>query len=483
MCPSSPAEPARAAVDRRRSAAGRRRSRCRARSSPRAGHPRAAPARASASSAALRVVVDHAPAARAARSSGRGTARRRAAGGSTSATRPSPHSTSAGIPNPTASTSGAAARTSSTASTKMSSVSCAIGSAPGPVHPVVDHEPLVDDARRAASCPPRRCRSRASAAWPDDIQRGVTDPTPGPPEYKVYRSRRRPLERRGGDLDALKQRLSRGTATTVRARRARARASAHHPRPGAQVGRASRSAAGCCSRSCCSWSARRSRTGVSRRRRARALERRQPASAAATSSCSAPTPARATRSTESQAGPGARRHDHARPRRRFGSVRKLSIPRDTEVEHPRPRRAARSTPPTRSAGPALTIQTVEGFLGNGLKINHLVEVDFKDFPAVHRRARRHHGATTRRGSARRRSTTSGRGSTSARASSTWTARRALGYSRVRKNPCAPDEDDRDRAAPPAGGAAGDRLAGQVAQHVLPAALGELEGAAARSRPT
>ena len=26
------------------------------------------------------------------------------------------------------------------------------------------------------------------------------------------------------------------------------------------------------------------------------------------------------------------------------------------------------------------IKTVEGFLGNGLKINHVVEVDFQDFP-------------------------------------------------------------------------------------------------------
>ena len=40
----------------------------------------------------------------------------------------------------------------------------------------------------------------------------------------------------------------------------------------------------------------------------------------------------------------------------------------------------RSTPPTRSAGAALTIETVEDFLGNGLEINHVIEVDFEDFP-------------------------------------------------------------------------------------------------------
>src|SRR5688500_20210741 len=62
--------------------------------------------------------------------------------------------------------------------------------------------------RRGAWCPRRRSRSRASAAWAVDIQRGVNDPKPGPPEYKGYRSRRKPLAR-GGDLDALRRRLSR----------------------------------------------------------------------------------------------------------------------------------------------------------------------------------------------------------------------------------------------------------------------------------
>ena len=84
-------------------------------------------------------------------------------------------------------------------------------------------------------------------------------------------------------------------------------------------------------------------------------------------------------------------------------------------------------------------------MGNGLKINHLVEVDFKDFPAFIDALG---GITvnTRRGSARRRSTTSGRASTSARASIHLDGERALGFARVRKNPCAPAEDDRERAA-------------------------------------
>ena len=39
-------------------------------------------------------------------------------------------------------------------------------------------------------------------------------------------------------------------------------------------------------------------------------------------------------------------------------------------------------------GPALMIETVEDFMGNGVEINHLIEVDFEDFPEAHRRARR-----------------------------------------------------------------------------------------------
>ena len=65
----------------------------------------------------------------------------------------------------------------------------------------------------------------------------------------------------------------------------------------------------------------------------------------------------------------------------LGGVRKLSIPRDTEAEIP-----GHGTRKINAAyalgGPALTIETVEGFLGNGLEINHLVEVDFEDFPAL-----------------------------------------------------------------------------------------------------
>ncbi len=83
---------------------------------------------------------------------------------------------------------------------------------------------------------------------------------------------------------------------------------------------------------------------------------------------------------ESQSGP-SRADSIMLVHAALGSVRKLSIPRDIEVQIP-----GHGTNKINAAyafgGPALTIETVEGFLGNGLEINHLVEVDFEDFPAL-----------------------------------------------------------------------------------------------------
>ncbi len=63
----------------------------------------------------------------------------------------------------------------------------------------------------------------------------------------------------------------------------------------------------------------------------------------------------------------------------FGNVRRLSILRDSQAEIPG------HTPQKINAayafgGAPLMIETVEGFLGNGLEINHLIEVNFKQFP-------------------------------------------------------------------------------------------------------
>jgi LCP family protein required for cell wall assembly len=128
----------------------------------------------------------------------------------------------------------------------------------------------------------------------------------------------------------------------------------------------------------------------------------------------------------------------------LGAVRKLSIPRDTEAEIPghgsRKINAAYAF-----GGPALTIETIEGFLGNGLQISHLVEVDFEDFPALIDAL----GGVTVNNKTRICAPPFDnfwKGFRLRKGERELDGERALGFARVRKNNCAPGEDDRDRAA-------------------------------------
>jgi LCP family protein required for cell wall assembly len=128
----------------------------------------------------------------------------------------------------------------------------------------------------------------------------------------------------------------------------------------------------------------------------------------------------------------------------LGSVRKLSIPRDIEANIP-----GHGTQKINAAyalgGPALTIETVESFLGNGLEINHLVEVDFKDFPKLVDAL----GGITVNNKTRICSPPFDnfwKGLNFPKGEIELDGTRALGYARVRKNPCSPAEDDRARAA-------------------------------------
>ena len=126
----------------------------------------------------------------------------------------------------------------------------------------------------------------------------------------------------------------------------------------------------------------------------------------------------------------------------FASVRKLSIPRDTQVEIP-----GHGTGKINAAyalgGAPLTIKTLEAYFGEDLRINHIVEVNFTDFPELidalggidvtlkkcigsnsfgGNRVRLHKGEHHLNGE------------------------QALRFARVRENRCAPNEDDRARAA-------------------------------------
>ena len=315
------------------------------------------------------------PAARAARSSGRGTARRRSAGASTSATRRARASTSAGMPKPTASTSGAAARTSSTASTKMSSVSAR--SAPRQVRWTLWWTTRPSSTTPPRSfVPPRRYRLLAEAAWPDDIQRSVTDPNPAPPGVQGLPLAASARSARGGELDALRARLRPlpGSEPGASAAPARGRS----PRPRAQVGRARRASAGCCSRSSCSWSAPRSRRACPTRPR-RALSSGGSLLTGSTILVLG-SDARTGDSIDESPASGPSRADTIMLMHADSAACASSRSRATPAEIPG-HGSARSTPPTPSAGRP-DDRDRRGFLGNGLKINHIVEVDFKDFPEL-----------------------------------------------------------------------------------------------------
>ena len=127
----------------------------------------------------------------------------------------------------------------------------------------------------------------------------------------------------------------------------------------------------------------------------------------------------------------------------FGRIKKLSIPRDSEAAIP-----GHGTTKINAAyaigGPGLMIETVEAFLGNGLEINHLIEVDFKDFPAFIDSL----GGVTVNNKSRICAPPFDnfwRGFNLPEGERKLDGRRALGFARVRSNPCAPNENDIVRA--------------------------------------
>ena len=267
----------------------------------------------------------------------------------------------------------------------------------------------------------------------------MNNPTPGPPEYKVYRARRRPRAG-GGDLDALRKRLSRHRQDDGQPRAPRDKT----PITAGRVFKWVAIAVGV-------WLAlslvlflvsAQTRPGVSDETE-RALSSKGSLFSGSNILVLGSDVRTGDSIDTSQSGPG--RSDtimlvHAA----FGSVRKLSIPRDVEVNIPG-HGVNKVNAAYALGGPALTIETLESFLGHGLQINHVVEVDFEEFPAfidalggitVHNKTRIcsppfdnfWKGLHFKKGDLE------------------LDGRRALGYARVRKNPCAPAEDDRARAA-------------------------------------
>jgi LCP family protein required for cell wall assembly len=145
---------------------------------------------------------------------------------------------------------------------------------------------------------------------------------------------------------------------------------------------------------------------------------------------------------DSQTGPG-RADTIMLVRARFGRVAKLSIPRDSSAEIPG-HGIGKINAAFALGGSRLMIDTVEGFLGNGLEIDHLILVDFEDFPGFIDAL----GGVTVNNPTRICAPEFDnffRGFNLRKGERELDGRRALGFARVRNNPCAPNETDLDRA--------------------------------------
>ncbi|MBX5469749.1 MAG: LCP family protein [Thermoleophilaceae bacterium] len=126
----------------------------------------------------------------------------------------------------------------------------------------------------------------------------------------------------------------------------------------------------------------------------------------------------------------------------LGSVRKLSILRDSYAEIPG-HGAQKINAAYALGGPALAIRTVEGFMGNGLHIDHVMEVSFEDFPRLIDALG---GIDVKLKRCIRSNSFDGRVFRLRRGEHHLNGRQALAFARVRENFCAPNEDDRQRAA-------------------------------------
>ena len=262
-------------------------------------------------------------------------------------------------------------------------------------------------------------------------------PDPEQPEYNVYRARKRPLSR-GADLDALRRRLSRVTGREPDEPRERRRIT-----PGRILLWIALAVAGWLLLSLVLFLvSAQTQEGISDE--AEAALSSGGSMVGGTNILVLGSDARTGDSIDESASGPSRADTIMLVHAELGGVRKLSIPRDTRADIPG-HGSQKINAAYALGGPALTIKTVEGFLGNGLKVNHLVEVDFEDFPSfidalggitVHNKTRIcsppfdnfWKGLRFRKGEVDLDGT------------------RALGFARVRKNPCAPAEDDRARAA-------------------------------------
>lgn len=124
-----------------------------------------------------------------------------------------------------------------------------------------------------------------------------------------------------------------------------------------------------------------------------------------------------------------------------GAAQRLSILRDSYAQIPgyMPQKINAAYA---YGGAALTIKTVEQFLGNGVQINHVIIVDFERFPRLIDALG---GVNVTVESRCMRSTFGGKTFKLGRGEHHLNGEQALRYARIRKNDCNPAEDDRARA--------------------------------------
>jgi LCP family protein required for cell wall assembly len=264
----------------------------------------------------------------------------------------------------------------------------------------------------------------------------VHSPPPDPPEYKVYRSRRKPLGslRPSGDLHGLRERLG--------GRRPKPRGEPGAWTPGRVVKWVAIAIV--------SWLllslvvfliSAQVEEGVSEKTKA-ALSSDGNFFSGATTLVLGSDARGGDSIDKSQSGP-ARADSIMLLHTAFGSVHKLSIPRDAQASIP-----GHGTQKINAAyalgGAPLMIETVEAYFGGKVQVNHIVELDFQDFPKLIDSLggitvdvpnkicsppfdNFWKGLTFRPGKQK------------------MDGEKALGYARIRKNTCAPNETDLDRA--------------------------------------
>jgi LCP family protein required for cell wall assembly len=151
--------------------------------------------------------------------------------------------------------------------------------------------------------------------------------------------------------------------------------------------------------------------------------------------------ARPSNSKEPGAGGPARSDSILLMHVAFGSVRKVSILRDSQADIPG-HGVQKINAAYALGGAGLAIKTIEQFMGNGLTINHIVEINFENFPKL---IDAMGGITVHLNRCIHSNSFGGKVLILHRGDQHLTGNQALQYSRVRENRCAPNEDDRARA--------------------------------------